>query len=556
MKKQQGMVSAMRWMRWNQAVLGFVAMVGGGAGCQIVLGMGDWVDVGSGTGGSGGTTGSGGVAGMTGGTGGMTVTACEPGAKVACYDGPPGTEGKGNCKGGMATCNEDGMSLGPCEGQVLPGAEVPEVIGDEACDGYALGEPVWWSAFGGDGVQYATSIATDAAGNTYICGAFDGVIQFGDLAAFAPAGFLRDVFLVKLDPDGKPLWAKQFGDQNTQDNCEVALGDDGRITIAGRWKGAFALGGDVIDSAGTEDVFVAQFDTDGAHLWSKKLGYVPNLHLGNVLVHSSGDAVVVGYGLDPNPPQSTAEQSFYARLHATDGHEVWKVIAPFGATLTQDLDTGPNDTLIVFEVIANAQFQDTDSLNRLTLTAGGQGSDGAVDYPYYDMAGTPCAIPTGLGISVDALGNSFLTANSECPVHLGALELPAGVTLLAKTKPDGTVPWQKVFGAEVNSMSRPATDPAGNVVAAVTTSTQVDFGSGLVGPQSGAGSVVVGKLNPNGQAIWARSFVGADQTQPVVTTTKQAEVVLADSFATSVTVETVPITSKGKTDLLVVKLAP
>ncbi len=82
MKKQQGMVSA---MRWNQAVLGFVAMVGGGAGCQIVLGMGDWVDVGSGTGGSGGTTGSGGVAGMTGGTGGaggVTVESCTPGEEV------------------------------------------------------------------------------------------------------------------------------------------------------------------------------------------------------------------------------------------------------------------------------------------------------------------------------------------------------------------------------------------------------------------------------------------------------------------------------------------
>lgn len=90
-------------MRRNEAVLGSAAMLGGGAGCQLVLGMGDWVDVGSGTGGSGaGTTGGGGVGGTVagGGTGGATGTVCTPGDMVDCYDGPAGTEGVGNCKGG------------------------------------------------------------------------------------------------------------------------------------------------------------------------------------------------------------------------------------------------------------------------------------------------------------------------------------------------------------------------------------------------------------------------------------------------------------------------
>lgn len=62
---------------------------------------------------------------------------CQPGATEACYEGPDGSEGVGECRAGVRTCAADGASFGPCEGQALPAAEVCGDAVDEDCDGAA-----------------------------------------------------------------------------------------------------------------------------------------------------------------------------------------------------------------------------------------------------------------------------------------------------------------------------------------------------------------------------------------------------------------------------------
>jgi hypothetical protein len=61
--------------------------------------------------------------------------ACAPGSVQSCYLGAPGTEGVGPCHGGTQVCKADGLSWGPCEGQVLPSSEICANNVDENCDG-------------------------------------------------------------------------------------------------------------------------------------------------------------------------------------------------------------------------------------------------------------------------------------------------------------------------------------------------------------------------------------------------------------------------------------
>lgn len=60
---------------------------------------------------------------------------CTVGTSRACYGGPPGTLGRGICRGGTQTCSAAGW--GPCMGATLPGAERCTGGLDEDCDGRA-----------------------------------------------------------------------------------------------------------------------------------------------------------------------------------------------------------------------------------------------------------------------------------------------------------------------------------------------------------------------------------------------------------------------------------
>jgi hypothetical protein len=80
--------------------------------------------------------------------------ACTPGQMQPCYQGPPGTEGVGTCKGGAQTCNAAGTSWGPCVGQVLPQPEMCNSTQDLNCDGVIGDAPDidgdGWTACNGD----------------------------------------------------------------------------------------------------------------------------------------------------------------------------------------------------------------------------------------------------------------------------------------------------------------------------------------------------------------------------------------------------------------------
>jgi len=60
-------------------------------------------------------------------------TACVAGTTQPCYSGPAGTQGRAPCKEGTRTCQGNGK-WGPCQGQVLPQAEICDGI-DNDCDG-------------------------------------------------------------------------------------------------------------------------------------------------------------------------------------------------------------------------------------------------------------------------------------------------------------------------------------------------------------------------------------------------------------------------------------
>ncbi len=200
MRRAIGTRRAAGWMVVGAAV---VAALLGGGGCLQILGD-DGTFVLGGAGGTGGGTttsgGTGGVGGTSGGTGGMTTTeTCTPDEKRVCYSGSPETEGVGNCKAGEQTCAKDGLGWGACQGEVSPKPEVPAVVGDEGCDGYAPGEAIWSAIYGDSGSQAISGVAVDpTTGDVILVGTFESAIKIGNDMFISKGG--TDVFLARFDP--------------------------------------------------------------------------------------------------------------------------------------------------------------------------------------------------------------------------------------------------------------------------------------------------------------------------------------------------------------------
>ncbi|MFL5319774.1 MAG: hypothetical protein ACJ790_08960, partial [Myxococcaceae bacterium] len=60
---------------------------------------------------------------------------CTPNSTATCYTGPANTAGVGICQSGTKTCATDGLSYGPCLGEVKPRTELCTTTEDDNCDG-------------------------------------------------------------------------------------------------------------------------------------------------------------------------------------------------------------------------------------------------------------------------------------------------------------------------------------------------------------------------------------------------------------------------------------
>jgi hypothetical protein len=159
------------------------------------------------------------------------------------------------------------------------------------------GAQLWSKRFGdGDYPQYAQSVAIDASGNVIVAGYFSGTVDFGG-GALTSAGY-SDIFVAKFGPDGAHLWSKRFGDEHWQVAHAVTVDASGNVIVTGDFWGSVDFGGGALTNAGVYDIFVAKFGSDGAHLWSKRFGGGSDQKPTAVAVDASGNVIVTGYFYD------------------------------------------------------------------------------------------------------------------------------------------------------------------------------------------------------------------------------------------------------------------
>jgi hypothetical protein len=146
----------------------------------------------------------------------------------------------------------------------------------------ASGRIEWIRQLGTAACEGAYAAATDAAGNIYVVGK-----TLGDLGGGTNAGEL-DLFLLKMDRDGKVAWTRLIGTPRNESGEAVGV-RGGFVYVAGSTSGT--LDG---TNEGERDAFLAKFDGDGILLWTRQFG-TPGDDLGlGIAITTEGDVFCSG----------------------------------------------------------------------------------------------------------------------------------------------------------------------------------------------------------------------------------------------------------------------
>jgi len=138
---------------------------------------------------------------------------------------------------------------------------------------------VWAKSFGGNSNDYGFSICSDASGNVYTAGHFDGTVDFdpGPGVFNLVSTTAVDIFITKLNSAGNLVWAKSFEGITGGNDVDFSITTDvsGNIYTTGYFNGTvdFDPGASTFTlTSVADDIFISNLDASGNFIWSNNMG--------------------------------------------------------------------------------------------------------------------------------------------------------------------------------------------------------------------------------------------------------------------------------------------
>jgi hypothetical protein len=165
----------------------------------------------------------------------------------------------------------------------------------------------WGNATGDSGTDAGYAVATDAAGNIYATGTFEGTVDFDPgpgTYTLTSAGF-HSIFIYKLDPSGNLLWAKGCGNAAVFINKGYAITTDlnGNVLITGTFTGQvdFDPGPGIynLTSQLYTGAFILKLNSAGDFVWAASMGDTGNVNGMAIKTDNSGNVYTAGYFMNP-----------------------------------------------------------------------------------------------------------------------------------------------------------------------------------------------------------------------------------------------------------------
>ncbi|GAA4838365.1 hypothetical protein GCM10023331_24420 [Algivirga pacifica] len=124
-----------------------------------------------------------------------------------------------------------------------------------------------------------------------------------------------DISLWKLNADGSEVWHRKFGEEETEEVADILENEDGSFMVLGS--------SDSFDNGTTKDVWLFKVDAQGKLLWSKNYGKTTGIEEGKALAKAHDEGyLLVGSTIDLEAEEA---QSDILVLKVTgQGEMVWE----------------------------------------------------------------------------------------------------------------------------------------------------------------------------------------------------------------------------------------
>lgn len=373
--------------------------------------------------------------------------------------------------------------------------------------GVASGMPAWTRLLGHTGNNtMGHAVAMDGDGNSYVTGE-----TTGQLDPDRTGGIQNDVFIVKYDKDGVQQWVKQMGVETKHTyGWGVAADADGNSYVAGYTDANLVAGSGA--SIGSNDLFVAKYNTSGTRLWVKQLGIATkNTYVNGIAIDAQGNSYVTGYtnvDLDEDGTGVlTGTYDLYVVKYDTNGNRQW--IQQRGAAGAENIGSS-----IAVDQDGNCYVTGKARGDIHTLGTGLTGSTDVFIAKYNTSGTLQWVIQKGVsaketygnGIAVDSSGNSYVTGTTwGALAGAGSLVGSADVYIM-KYNTSGDLQWVKqtsAAGCWADGKGI-ALDSEGNCYATGITNADLD-GTGP-GVFTGEIDIFVIAYDKNGTSLWSRQM--------------------------------------------------
>ncbi|MBN1199719.1 MAG: T9SS type A sorting domain-containing protein [Bacteroidales bacterium] len=372
--------------------------------------------------------------------------------------------------------------------------------------------------------------ASDQDNNLCFVGEFAQSIQFGDTTLNNP-GTGTKIFIVKVDSSGQVLWARSAGGGQLDYCFEVVCGSDQCFYITGNFYGTSQFGQYTLYSAGTNDVFLAKYSSEGECLWVRQgggpnyfdnsmtlaLDTCNNCYITGCFDYEAqfGDTTLfAGVPSGGNPNEEWGGEIFLSK-YDPDGGFIWARYIPGthhinrGHSLVCDANN---------QIWMNGKFEGELWFENDTLVSYG---DFDIFMACFDANGQICWSdraggsnhdkPSPSGIGIDNYGNIYHTGYFQETAFFGndPVNSAGGWDLfLVKYDPLGQVSWIITEGGTENDRAYGMAIHENDIYLTGYFLGQVFFGGNQLLTSMGSKDIFVSRYSTNGDFIWATQAGG------------------------------------------------